>query len=255
MPYALNGFGTRYYGSREAAEDGSYITTLWVTALFVPLVPIGSYRVLPVGKGTNWIVHSSQNYMTRKVPLCWEQIWHVYMVGAPLLFILGGLIWASEKDDRDRKAFEDRMEAVDSVLSVARGAADRRQGECWDVLKFSQNSTKTHQTSFKSDLQQRCTPAIGATDTYLQRIDDMQRLMEQGLSMSALKEADRAQLRALQSVWKIRHHQGEETKQILACLTNLTRECVSAIDPTFTAMDKEDKDACGILATINEKCE
>ncbi|HZP64319.1 MAG TPA: hypothetical protein VFB28_12965 [Terriglobales bacterium] len=255
MPYTLNGFGTRYYGSRDLAEDGSYITTLWVTALYVPLLPLGSYRVLPVGNGRNWIVHSSQSYMTRKVALCWEQIWHVYMVGAPLLLIFGSLIWASEKDDRQRKAFEERMEAVGSILSVAHGAADRRQSECWDVLKSSQRSARTHETSFDSDLQQHCTPAMEATDTYLQKIDDMQRVIERGLSMSALKDVDRAQLHALQGVWRIRHHQGEETKQILACLTDLTRECLNAMDTTFAALDKEDKDACSILATINEKCE
>jgi len=37
MPYTFNGFGTTYYGQRDAAVDGSYVTTLWVTALWVPL--------------------------------------------------------------------------------------------------------------------------------------------------------------------------------------------------------------------------
>jgi len=50
MPYRINGFGTAYYGKRDRAEDGSYITTQWVTALWVPIVPLGSYRVLPIGK-------------------------------------------------------------------------------------------------------------------------------------------------------------------------------------------------------------
>src|SRR6202035_1076193 len=63
MPYTFNGFGTKYYGQREPGEDGSYVTTLWVTALWIPLLPLGSYRVRPVGKGTNWVVHSSQSYL------------------------------------------------------------------------------------------------------------------------------------------------------------------------------------------------
>ena len=43
MPYTFNGFGTKYYGRREAAEDGSYVTTMWITALYVPILPLGSY--------------------------------------------------------------------------------------------------------------------------------------------------------------------------------------------------------------------
>jgi hypothetical protein len=89
MPYTFNGFGTTYYGQRDAAEDGSYVTTLWVTALWVPLLPLASYRVLPVGKGTNIIIHRSQSYQTLRVPLCWPQIRNVYLCVSPILaFIL-----------------------------------------------------------------------------------------------------------------------------------------------------------------------
>jgi len=43
--FSLNGFGTRIYGSRDHREDGSYVTTRYVTAVFVPLVPLDSFRV------------------------------------------------------------------------------------------------------------------------------------------------------------------------------------------------------------------
>jgi len=252
MPYTLNGFGTRYYGRREGGEDGSYITTLWVTALYIPLLPLGSYRVMPVGKGTNWIVHASQSYMTRKVSLCWEQIWHVYMVGLPVLILFGGLIWASEKDDRKRKAFENRFDAVDSTLAAARGEADRLQSGCWNILK---SSSQARSSTFKTDLQENCAPATEATETYVKRIEDMQELIEQGLLMSELKEEERATLRASRGIWKIRHHQGEEIKQILGCLTDMTKDCAGKIDPVFATLEKEDKDVCSILASISEKCE
>lgn len=74
MPYTFNGFGTTDYGERDRAEDGSYITTEWVTAVWIPLVPLASYRVRPVGKGTNIIIHSSQSYQTMRVPICWPQV-------------------------------------------------------------------------------------------------------------------------------------------------------------------------------------
>lgn len=88
MPYAFNGCGTRFYGERDRAEDGSYVTTEWITLFYLPLVPIRSYRVLPVGKGTNILIHSSQNYQSLRVPLCWDQVRSVYLVVVPILLVI-----------------------------------------------------------------------------------------------------------------------------------------------------------------------
>jgi len=76
MPFRFNGFGTAYYGKRDLANDGSYVTTVWVTALWIPLVPLGSYRVLPVG---------NQQYLTTPVPLCVKQVGNVYFVVVAVL--------------------------------------------------------------------------------------------------------------------------------------------------------------------------
>lgn len=48
MAYSINGFGTHFYGSAEPHPDGSYVVTTWVVAFFIPLVPLGSKRVLPI---------------------------------------------------------------------------------------------------------------------------------------------------------------------------------------------------------------
>jgi len=94
MPYTFNGCGTRYYGERERAEDGSYITTEWITFVYVPLLPIRSYRVLPVGKGTNILIHRSQSYQTMRVPLCWTQVRDVYLVISPIVLLLVYFNWS-----------------------------------------------------------------------------------------------------------------------------------------------------------------
>jgi hypothetical protein len=47
MPYTFNGCGTRFYGSRDKGEDGSYVCTEWITFVYIPLIPIRSLRVLP----------------------------------------------------------------------------------------------------------------------------------------------------------------------------------------------------------------
>jgi hypothetical protein len=44
----VNGFGTTYYGERDYREDGSYVTTEWVVAFFLPLYPVRSHRLRPV---------------------------------------------------------------------------------------------------------------------------------------------------------------------------------------------------------------
>jgi len=49
--FTLNGIGTRLYGKSQPAGDGTYIATLWLVLLFVPLWPLGSYLVAPASSG------------------------------------------------------------------------------------------------------------------------------------------------------------------------------------------------------------
>jgi hypothetical protein len=70
---------------RERAEDGSYVTTEWITFVYLPILPIRSFRVLPVEEGKNIIVYLSQDYQTMRVPLCWAQVRNVYLVISPIL--------------------------------------------------------------------------------------------------------------------------------------------------------------------------
>ena len=95
MPYTFNGCGTRFYGQREQAEDGSYITTEWITFVYLPLLPIRSYRFLPVGKSTNIIIHSSQHFQTIRVPLCWAQVRNVYLVISPIVLLVLYFGWSN----------------------------------------------------------------------------------------------------------------------------------------------------------------
>ena len=45
MAFSLNGIGTTYLGVRWQ-PDGTYITTKWVVFVWVPIVPLGSVRVI-----------------------------------------------------------------------------------------------------------------------------------------------------------------------------------------------------------------
>ncbi len=138
MPWSINGCGTRFYGSREVGPDGSYVTTEWLTFVFLPLIPIRSLRVLPTGKGTNAIVFSSQNYQTARVPFAWTQVRNVYLIVGPILlailYFTGGDIrmwakneWASMQPLRIASA------APEATLDASALA-----GACGNVLKLEE---------------------------------------------------------------------------------------------------------------------
>ncbi|AKF06753.1 hypothetical protein [Sandaracinus amylolyticus] len=50
--FRVNGFGVGIYGERDRRDDGSYVTTHCISALFVPIFPLGAYRVIDQGHGS-----------------------------------------------------------------------------------------------------------------------------------------------------------------------------------------------------------
>jgi hypothetical protein len=254
MPYTLNGFGTRYYGRREPGEDGSYVTTLWITALYIPVLPLGSYRVLPIGQGTNYVVHSSQSYRVLRVPLCWEQVWRIYMVGAPILIIVGWLIASISKEDRLKESLHGRLSAAGSAINTAHLAALEAKDPCLAWFNSPETPNKKLAT-LSLELHDRCTTWAPAEDAYIANIDRYQQIVREGLAASFIENNERSQLNTAQRIWTIRRHQGEESKQIALCMTNLSHDCYENIFPMQDTMKKENDQVCSLLATIDEQCE
>jgi len=98
MPYAINGFGTRLYGKRDFRADGSYVTTQFVSALWIPLIPFGSQRIRPLS-GVNIGVFSNMRYaILEKLPLNIKQVLCVWGFAASIIavFSLGMSILPSE---------------------------------------------------------------------------------------------------------------------------------------------------------------
>lgn len=99
MPSTINGVGTAYYGNRDRSPDGSYVTTLFFALLYVPLLPLRSFRVLPVGEHTGVrnryfptpFMVGNQHYKVERVPMNWGQVLNVYMGAALGVF----LVWVS----------------------------------------------------------------------------------------------------------------------------------------------------------------
>jgi hypothetical protein len=82
MPFSINGCGTRYYGKRDKLQDGSYITTEWITLFFIPIIPLRSFRVRSVSKQSTWALIASakdEKFMVARVPLNWKQVFKGYI--------------------------------------------------------------------------------------------------------------------------------------------------------------------------------
>jgi hypothetical protein len=79
--HTINGIGTMAYGDRDRdRETGTYVKTVWLTLLFIPVLPLGAYRVADAPNG-GW-------YFIGKVPLSglakgWPLV---------LLLIIGGVV-------------------------------------------------------------------------------------------------------------------------------------------------------------------
>ncbi len=88
MPYTFNRIGTKYYGKRDFGEDGSFVTTEWFVIIDIPIIPLGSFRVLPTGRTMDLFFIKSRDYRVQRVPLNWRQVINVYLVAIALLMAL-----------------------------------------------------------------------------------------------------------------------------------------------------------------------
>src|ERR1700676_4758195 len=93
MAYSIWGFGTMFYGEADEMTDGSYVTTEWIIALWIPIVPLVSLCVKSGGeRTTNLGFYWSRSWahtILYPVPLQWKQIGKTY---AKALAIIAGTI-------------------------------------------------------------------------------------------------------------------------------------------------------------------
>jgi tetratricopeptide (TPR) repeat protein len=105
-----NGVGTMLHGERDRKADGSYVATLCIVFLFIPLIPLRSYLVQRVQQG--WRFYG-------RVPLSPFAFWwrRLILLG-PLLFGLGA--WGVDAYDASPRVREER------ALSAAGDQIGRR---------------------------------------------------------------------------------------------------------------------------------
>ncbi len=87
MAGTWNGIGTKYYGSRDQYPDGSFITTEWFVILFLPIIPLGSKRVIYMGTSHRWRTTTTQYMIIQNVRLAWKQVFSIYFLAVATLVI------------------------------------------------------------------------------------------------------------------------------------------------------------------------
>jgi hypothetical protein len=98
VPETYNHIGTAYIGRREERADGSYITTEFYVVLDLPIFPLRSFRVWPVGphvvRRKILSDFERQSYKVEPVPLNWLQVRNVYLGSlATIIAILLALLF------------------------------------------------------------------------------------------------------------------------------------------------------------------
>ena len=108
-----NGFGTGFYGRRDEWSDGSYATTHCVSALWIPVIPIGAYRVRSEGEG--YLV------MAREQLSGFAKFARVAVIASVVLAIAAFALHAHYTDPKRlaRIRFDDTLEAAASATPEA----------------------------------------------------------------------------------------------------------------------------------------
>src|SRR5215207_8048786 len=79
--YTFNGFGTTLLDYRRGdGDDGTYEATRWVTAMFVPLVPLGDYVVRPQEEERSYGRESYRFEIVSRKSLSWGRVARTYLL-------------------------------------------------------------------------------------------------------------------------------------------------------------------------------
>lgn len=94
--YSFNGFGTMLLDYR-ALPDGTYEAVRWVTALWVPVIPLAAYRIRPIEQERTYGRETSKFRVLERSPLSAARIVRTYaLAAAALLPPILGVVYSTE---------------------------------------------------------------------------------------------------------------------------------------------------------------
>ena len=74
MPSSFNGIGTRYYGRADPSDTDTYTATEWIVFLWIPILPLRSWRVAARRKGKDSLLFSDEEFYVKPAPLNLRQV-------------------------------------------------------------------------------------------------------------------------------------------------------------------------------------
>ena len=77
--FNFNGCGATYYGECDFSSDGSYISTLWLTVIHFPILPLSSAVLLDADKRGE-----IASFNEVKIPLCYPQVIRTWLYALSL---------------------------------------------------------------------------------------------------------------------------------------------------------------------------
>lgn len=114
----INGFGTRFSGTRDFdAETGSHVTTRVISLLFVPVLALDAWRIIPGGGGRYHLIGKAP-----LSPFARRANWVVAALSAVCAAGLGWNSYTSSPDYRGRKM----METAQAEMASGRPGAAMR---------------------------------------------------------------------------------------------------------------------------------
>lgn len=89
----INGIGTKLYGrSNFDKNDKSYTATKWLVFLWLPIIPLASYRVID-GEVEAKFLGTQQKFQSTDIPLDKMQVIKIYLTVYGLFILLGVFLY------------------------------------------------------------------------------------------------------------------------------------------------------------------
>lgn len=90
---SVNGIGATFYGKKDMRDDGSYITTKWFIFLYIPVIPLRSYRVKKISQSK---YGRTEYEILQELPLTATPALKIYVISVLILLpILVYLLFAN----------------------------------------------------------------------------------------------------------------------------------------------------------------
>lgn len=233
---SVNGFGTALYGARDKCnQTGAEVKTLWLTALYIPLIAFAAYRVVRAPDG-GWYFLGRENVSVL------AKAWSFSLV---LLLVGGGagFAWNKHYNSPDAVALR-RLNAADQRLEKGQvvGAAQAYQSIARGSTVHSETATSKLESMHQTP-QVAAAPLTDVSQVYGIQLGSRPNTIEDPVSQSIYQSGeDLIRERGLEDV--------DGAIKLINVVEPLANEKASFADITIPIFDAKLKSSPDEIATL-----